>query len=379
MVKMSTTLAVLVSKASVMMVVLVGAMGDTVAASSRGSGQPSRILISDGLAPTDASLGNGERIKLAERYLGEGSSASFGRAAALLRAVVRNDSGDVGDAAMRILVGMRKKIRREFSQVTDQAVADAHGSVGVALSLMGEDGLAIDVMIREAWLLNAPARIMLAIHYEQSVEGFRAYDPRILAFYEASAAEGVGRSMLQLGRILLYGWGVKPDIDRAVELLKSVEFPEAHMALADLELGRNNAPAALPHLIEAAKTAHPRALYNLAIMLQKRKMYDLAVGQFEMLLKYHPDHMGGRLELARMYAEGWGVDRDERKGFEMMKQFVDQTDGRVRAMADANIGIFYMEGRGVARSLPKARFHLQRAVAGGVGDVEKYLKMISEY
>ena len=86
--------------------------------------------------------------------------------------------------------------------------------------------------------------------------------------------------------------------------------------------------------------------------------------------------MGGRLELARMYAEGMGVDRDERKGFEMMMQVVERAEGRVRALAHANIGIFYMQGRGVARSLPKARFHLMRAVEGGVTEVEKYLPKI---
>jgi TPR repeat protein len=67
-----------------------------------------------------------------------------------------------------------------------------------------------------------------------------------------------------------------------------------------------------------------------------------------------------------MYAHGWGVPRDPLRGFEMTKELADERDLEATAIAQANVGMFYLEGAGVERSPEKAREYLEKAVSSGV-------------
>lgn len=95
-------------------------------------------------------------------------------------------------------------------------------SIGVRLLQLGRAQDALPILIQEAAALSRLAHQVLETLYEVGVDGaLEPYDGRILEFLEETAAEGVTRSRLVLGRIYLEGLGVAADPDRAGRLLSS--------------------------------------------------------------------------------------------------------------------------------------------------------------
>ncbi len=95
-------------------------------------------------------------------------------------------------------------------------------SVGVRLLQLGRAKDALPILIEEAAALSRRAHQVLETLYEVGVDGaLEPYDGRILELFEETAAEGVTRSRLVLGRIYLEGLGVTADPDRAGRLLSS--------------------------------------------------------------------------------------------------------------------------------------------------------------
>jgi TPR repeat protein len=345
--------------------------------------------IADGGPQSTNDLGNqtevgnlAERLELARTIIQQGELERMEKEAApLLRriAFTIDDQPKQGFQAWLLLDEIHKRIRDEFLSLTGQKIDALAGSaVGSALIKQGKKDLGVDMLIREAWLLRSPAQLHLELLYTYHVEGFQRHDTRILKFYEETSAEGIPRSQFFMGKILLNGWGVPRDKDRAIELLRAFGLGKAFMELATYYLGEGDLVETEKYLEQAGTEGIPKAHYNLGVLAQERGDYSKAISRFEKTLEIDSEYVEARLELARMYVEGWGVERNEKFGFEMMKQVADTASGRAAAVAQMNVSNFYLNGIGTDRNLGLARQYYQKSFDGGYQDAEKALSQLDE-
>ena len=147
--------------------------------------------IADGNAQSADDLGKhtevgdaAERLELARAIMRQGDlDLTEKEAAPLLRKIAIGEHPKQAFQAFLLLGEIQKRLRDEFPSLTRQIIDASKGSVGRALAKQGKEGLAVDVLIREAWLLHATAQIYLALLYTYHVEGFQRHDARILKFY----------------------------------------------------------------------------------------------------------------------------------------------------------------------------------------------------
>ncbi len=123
-------------------------------------------------------------------------------------------------------------------------------SVGLRLLQRGRVQEALPILIQEAAALSSTAHRLLETLYEVGFEdALEPHDGRILKFFEETAAEGLLRSRLVLGRIYFEGLGVAADRHRARRLVWSQGsggFAEP-MAWPPLRAtGLENSPMRLP-------------------------------------------------------------------------------------------------------------------------------------
>ena len=107
-------------------------------------------------------------------------------------------------------------------------------------------------------------------------------------------------------------------------------------------------------------------------------MFGEAIAYFERTLRLDSDYHEARLELARMYLEGWGVESDLTKGFELMRTVAERADEEVRSIAKANLGMFYLNGRGVETEKERGIESLRQALAEGSPYAAKILESYAE-
>ena len=276
-------------------------------------------------------------------------------------------------AAFSRLQDEKAEIQSEFPDITDAMIEKSQSSVGVALMSLGRTDEAVGVLIREAWLLSTSARIYLQIAYKNGITPLRPFDPRILRFFRESAAVGVPRSQHALGEILLRGWGVEANAEEGRRLLRKADFGDSYMVLMREALSRGDMPAVFENLNAAAERDVALAHYELGIYAQEAGDQEKAFAHLSRAHELSPQNPATRLELARMYASGEGVPQDARRGFEMMKAVADeQLDPKAAAIAQVNVGFFYLGGSGVEHSLGKAREYLEKAAASGVEGIAEF-------
>ena len=121
------------------------------------------------------------------------------------------------------------------------------------------------------------------------------------------------------------------------------------------------------YLTLAAEENNPDALYELGVYAQESKQYEKSVKCFQQALKLDPQNNAARFELARMYMHGWGTAKKEQTAFTMMKHVANEEvdNPTLRAFAASNIGLYFLQGQGVAQSNTQATKHLEKAVDGG--------------
>jgi len=110
----------------------------------------------------------------------------------------------------------------------------AEDGVGAALVREGRAAAALPVLLREAAALGDPAQRQLEALYEQGLGDLAPYEPRILEYLQAAAAEGQLRPRLALARIYARGLGVPADVARATALLRATPHEEAQRLLREL-------------------------------------------------------------------------------------------------------------------------------------------------
>ena len=126
----------------------------------------------------------------------------------------------------------------------------------------------------------------------------------------------------------------------------------------------------------AATVTKPDGYYNLGVYAQTDKDYSSAIDYFQKTLALDNEHYPAMLELARMHIEGWGMKKDIPKGVAIMKKVANNASGRVKAIAETNLGYFYLHGLGVPESKDRARAYLQNAAKAGIDAAESMLKQI---
>ena len=163
-------------------------------------------------------------------------------------------------------------------------------------------------------------------------------------------------------------------------MLHKADFGDSYMVLMREALDRRDMPAVFENLHAAAERNVALAHYELGIYAQESRAHEKAFAHLSRAHELSPQDPATRLELARMYASGQGVPQDTRRGFEMMKAVADeQLDPKATAIAQVNVGFFYLGGSGVEPSPEKARGYLEKAAASGVeGIAEIAAKQLGE-
>jgi Tfp pilus assembly protein PilF len=120
-----------------------------------------------------------------------------------------------------------------WSEVAD-VPRDGDESLGAALVRLRRPE-AVVVLIREAAALDDVAQAQLEMLYEQGLAGeLPPYDPRILAWFQTAAAEGLTRPRIALAKVYGRGLGVPRDVPRAVALLRGTPHEDARRLLQEL-------------------------------------------------------------------------------------------------------------------------------------------------
>ncbi|HQS84926.1 MAG: hypothetical protein B7Y25_06740 [Alphaproteobacteria bacterium 16-39-46] len=236
---------------------------------------------------------------------------------------------------------IRDHILKEFPNISPKEYEDAHSSVGVALSRKKAPAdVIVKILLREARLLSGSAGIMLTVLYFYPTEGYKHYDPEILAFFKEQAEEGCPRWEYEYGKILLHGIGTAQDKIEGLKFLEKSTFEESPMELAIYYYDENDFQKFEYYLRKAADQDHPQAFYNLGVLEQNKKNYGESVNLFLKTLELDPEYYEAMLELARMYAEGRGVEVNRTKALDLMKTVVTKSsDEALRNLAQKNIEI----------------------------------------
>lgn len=281
---------------------------------------------------------------------------------------------------------MREKIRQDFPNISTKEIENNQSSVGAAIYFnrinkeQTEEG--INVLIREARLMSAAAQIALNIIYlypvrdQNPVYNHEPYDPRILEYVTQTARLGMKSSQRFLGSYYLQGSGVIANEKDGITWLEKSGLGEAYLELATYYINRGDSVRAKKYWQMAADKNLPEGFYNLGILEQEKKSYKDAVRYFEQALELNENYHEANLELARMYIEGWGVPKNVEKGFRIMEMVSNQSQGKTRAIAEANLGIFYLNGIGTKKSISKAKVYLTKAMEGGVQEAKSMLDTI---
>lgn len=247
-------------------------------------------------------------------------------------------------------------------------------SAGAALFATQETDAAVDLLIREAWLLNSAAERYLQILYEEPIEAFPRHDPRIRAYFQEAAREGIPTAQIFLGRMHLMGMGVPEDQEQGRELLESVRHPQGYMELAQFALLLGDDMKAASYWLRAAdEYRFPPALYNLGVRAQREGSPKIARHYFEQALQQDPRHFGARLELARILGQGGRNAADPQRALALLESVIAEADGRVRLFALANLGMAYLDGVHVPADHERALALFQEAEAGGLDSVRPYI------
>lgn len=272
---------------------------------------------------------------------------------------------------------LQEAVRQEYPEVEPYGSNNHGGSVGVAM-WMENRGSGIDVIVREAWLLNAAAQIGLSTIHRLSTKGAVEPDERIIAFFKESAEEGLPLSMYEFGRFLLFGWSVELDVERGTEFLKKSDRPEAWLSLATHASDIGDDVLFKEYLTRAAEYDMPQATYNLGVLAQEEGDFEEAIGYFEQTLRLDSGYQQARLELARMHMEGWGTEVDSERGIELMHAVAEGADGQLATLANVNLGMFYFKGIGVEQDERRGIELLEQALAEGSPHAGQVLESLTD-
>jgi len=168
----------------------------------------------------------------------------------------------------------------------------------------------------------------------------RFYEP-IRAFWEQFAEEGMPRGLWVMGKAYLQGLGVERDVEKGLKYLEASGLEEAWMAMAmHYHLAGKSVQARAWWRYAALETNNPEAWYSLGVEAIASGDYREARDALENALKLDPKFHEAKIELSRLYIEGWGVKPDYDKAEGHLREVL--ATGRehiaLHAYADVNLG-----------------------------------------
>ncbi len=145
-------------------------------------------------------------------------------------------SPDLSDRRRKEAVEAFRHYRNElWADYTNVARNDSSESVGIALLKDNQTTDAVTALLAEAFALGETAHDELARLYETGFDtDVVQFDKRILACFEATAADGYIPSKKALARIYGKGLGVTPDLQKAKAALKGLPKQEVKMILDEI-------------------------------------------------------------------------------------------------------------------------------------------------
>ena len=143
---------------------------------------------------------------------------------------------DLSDRRRKEAVEAFRQYRNElWADYTNVARNDSSESVGIALLKDNQTTDAVTALLAEAFALSETAHDELARLYETGFDtGVVQFDKRILACFEATAADGYIPSKKALARIYGKGLGVTPDLQKAKAALKGLPKQEMKTILEEI-------------------------------------------------------------------------------------------------------------------------------------------------
>jgi TPR repeat protein len=143
---------------------------------------------------------------------------------------------DLSDRRRKEAVEAFRQYRNElWADYTNVARNDSSESVGIALLKDNQTTDAVTALLAEAFALSETAHDELARLYETGFDtGIVQFDTRILACFEATAADGYIPSKKALARIYGKGLGVMPDLQKAKAALKGLPKQEMKTILEEI-------------------------------------------------------------------------------------------------------------------------------------------------
>ncbi len=145
-------------------------------------------------------------------------------------------SPDLSDRRRKEAVEAFRQYRNElWADYPNIARNDSSESVGIALLKDNQTADAVEALLAEAFALGETAHDELARLYDTGLDtGAVQFDKRILACFEATAADGYIPSKKALARIYGKGLGVTPDLQKAKAALKGLPKQEVKTILDEI-------------------------------------------------------------------------------------------------------------------------------------------------
>lgn len=119
-------------------------------------------------------------------------------------------------------------------------------------------------------------------------------------------------------------------------------------------------------------------LFESAVRARDRGKNREAAKLFAQVLDQEPWHYQAMMNLALMYAQGQGVQKDAAKALDYYTKVAEQSDESITGEALYNAGIYYLSGWGVEPSIETARHYLKQAAARGVSKARAKLRDLGE-
>jgi len=203
---------------------------------------------------------------------------------------------------------------------------------------------------------SAKELVVLADNYYRGINVTQDYEMAFI-LTKMAAEKNFKMAQYNLGYFYLTGEGTRKDIDKAIEIFKSLQNDvNALDRLCEIyslnKYGKKDTQQAIKYYKLSAQAGSAYGMFNLAKAYQDgdgvEQDYAQAKKYYELAAKKGlPDALSN---LGCMYENGLGVEADINKAFEYFKKAAEK--GSVIGIT--NLGNFYYEGRGVEQNYEKA-------------------------
>ncbi len=196
-----------------------------------------------------------------------------------------------------------------------------------------------------------------------------------------AADEGLPPAQYTLAMYKLYGFGMEKDVDAALQLLCDAACAGERRAMGEIRtFCENRIPDNCPFDDEKplplTEEQVEKAAYGaLCLGMERERGYILAMSRSEAKKWFELSASCGNAEamyeLVFIYGQ---CDDDEWHSMERAIEYLRSSIDRGYPQSYTLLGFFHMNGIGVKRDKKKAREWLERGLAAGDEDAEKYLK-----